>query len=427
MWGWVDIFLVVPSGCSANNVHSIMIRHHVTGLLPVVGIAVLGGAQAVAGGFRIGSHDAAASARGEAFAATADNPSAIYYNPAGITQLEGHQVRVGAYGLKVDAEFNDSVSNGKDQFLVPQLYYTYNPEKLPVAFGLGFYSPYGLSSEWPEDSGFRSVAIEGDLKYWTLNPVVAWEIAPGLSLAAGPTLNYSRVDIRQGVLPYAMAGGMDYVRFQGDGTMVGFSAGLLWQPHEQISFGLSYRSETIGNYGGSMETTFHPALGVIPPAEFDSEADLVFPQNVVFGISFRPTEDWNFEVNVDWTDWDRVDTLEVTGLPPTTLDWESSFFYEAGVTRRLSSEWSVSAGYIYNQSCMPDENYTPLVADLNRHFGSVGVNYDGEHFGVSLAYQFGYGPEREVRGSAMTAVGESADGEYSFMSHGILLSAGYKF
>jgi long-chain fatty acid transport protein len=44
---------------------------------------------AFADGFRLPDQDAFATARGEAFAATADNASAIYYNPAGITQLEG--------------------------------------------------------------------------------------------------------------------------------------------------------------------------------------------------------------------------------------------------------------------------------------------------------------------------------------------------
>ena len=48
-------------------------------------------------GFRLPNQDPEAIARGDAEAATADNPSAIYYNPAGITQLEGQNVRVGLY------------------------------------------------------------------------------------------------------------------------------------------------------------------------------------------------------------------------------------------------------------------------------------------------------------------------------------------
>lgn len=53
-------------------------------------------------GVRIAQQDAAAVAQGNAFVATADNPSAIYYNPAGITQLEGQNFRSGlTLGRKV--------------------------------------------------------------------------------------------------------------------------------------------------------------------------------------------------------------------------------------------------------------------------------------------------------------------------------------
>ena len=50
-------------------------------------------------GFRLADQDAEATARGLAFAATADNPSAIYYNPAGITQLEGTRILTGSYAM----------------------------------------------------------------------------------------------------------------------------------------------------------------------------------------------------------------------------------------------------------------------------------------------------------------------------------------
>ena len=54
---------------------------------------------ALGNGLRLPSQDAFAAARGEAFVATADNPSAIYYNPAGLAQLTGTQLRSGIYGL----------------------------------------------------------------------------------------------------------------------------------------------------------------------------------------------------------------------------------------------------------------------------------------------------------------------------------------
>ncbi len=154
--------------------------------LTCLGAFSLSAAGAWSGAFRLPDQDAYATARGEAFAATADNPSAIYYNPAGITQLEGHQVRGGVYGIWFQSTFESAggaVSRTDAKVNpVPQIFYAYSPTNLPVAFGLGAYSPYGLSQEWPEDTGFRTLAIKGSLSYMTANPVVAWRVTPSMSL-----------------------------------------------------------------------------------------------------------------------------------------------------------------------------------------------------------------------------------------------------
>src|SRR5207302_10244043 len=57
-------------------------------------------------GIRIPDQNPEATARGDAFAATADNPSAIYYNPAGITQLDGTRALLGAYAITSEAKVN---------------------------------------------------------------------------------------------------------------------------------------------------------------------------------------------------------------------------------------------------------------------------------------------------------------------------------
>ena len=61
---------------------------------------------ALALGFRIPNQDAAATARGNAFTATADNPSAIYYNPAGITQLPGQNMQFGLHVISVNSSYD---------------------------------------------------------------------------------------------------------------------------------------------------------------------------------------------------------------------------------------------------------------------------------------------------------------------------------
>src|SRR5205085_2513213 len=141
--------------------------------------------------------------RGNAFVATADNPSAIYYNPAGIAQSEGQNISLGAYSVLLNSHFNGSGTSldTKEKFqAVPQLYYTMKCPKTPLAFGLGIYSPYGLSLEWPAATPFAGLAQKGEIEYVTVNPVIAYKICSTLSLAAGATLNYADGELKTATL-----------------------------------------------------------------------------------------------------------------------------------------------------------------------------------------------------------------------------------
>src|SRR5882672_4097717 len=99
----------------------------------IVLLAALTPATLHALGTRIADQDPAATARGNAFAATADNPSAIYYNPAGITQLEGQNASYSIYAIYLNSHYTSSSGNEvdtKDEIqAVPHLYYTYSMEK----------------------------------------------------------------------------------------------------------------------------------------------------------------------------------------------------------------------------------------------------------------------------------------------------------
>ncbi|MFZ1074055.1 MAG: outer membrane protein transport protein, partial [Verrucomicrobiia bacterium] len=182
-------------------------------------------------GFRLPHQDPEAIARGDAFAATADNPSAIYYNPAGITQLEGDNIRVGLYAISADTKFTSpSGATAKtDSSLqpVPQLYYVHSFTNLPISIGLGIYAPYGLSLDWGNNAPFNTVAESGSLTYLCFNPVIAWKICSALSVGIGPTINYSDATLKQAL----DSSGVTQFKFDGDGLDYGFTAGVLWQPH----------------------------------------------------------------------------------------------------------------------------------------------------------------------------------------------------
>jgi len=381
-------------------------------ILPLTAVAVFGAA------YDLPDQDAFAIGRGMAVVATADNPSAIYYNPAGITQLEGNNLRAGIYGIYLDPSYKNPATGQTfdNQFkyhAIPQLYYTYGRTNWPVSFGLGSYSPFGLAVIWPQNAGFAPVATEGRLFTETINPVIAFKLSPELSIGGGVMVNYAKLNLQNTMF-----------QFHGDGWDVGYNLGVRWQPSEKVSLGATFHSGSTMNYHG---TTYVSGLGSSP-----SYSQWPFPLKAIFGISYRPTPKWNLEFDADYTDWSALGTVSVHQFSPPLsvfvptisdpLNWQSSWYFEWGATRYFDNGWHVSAGYIFNQNSVPDANYSPLVADLDRHFVSVGVGHKGKKFDFDIAYQFGYGPTRTISSS-----GGPQNGDYSFISHAIAVSGGWHF
>lgn len=410
------------------------------GLVPVARVS--------ANGFRLADQDGLATARGEAFVATADNAAAVYYNPAGITQLTNSTIRSGLYAIRLDPSYRrlnggETHGIGKNYAAAPNFFATHTLEKLPVSFGVGIYAPYGGSIRWPQTTGFETVATYGSLTYLRLSPVMAVRLTPTLSFAAGAMVDYARINLQQDLLPYPSRFA-NFFKFSGDGWSAGYTLGLRWQPHEKIAFGATLRSATSVTFEGETDFELQPIRGVSSPVQRDAKATFDFPLTAGFGVSYRPTPKWNFEFNADYTDWSSFDTvnIEMTTPPPprtpfraitpVTLNWQASWMYSFGVTRYFDNGWHVSAGYLFNENSVPDDYYTPLAADLDRHCFSLGAGFKARRYNFDVAYQFGYGPARTVTGSTPSSTpaqfaGQSADGVYDFISHAVMLTWGLNF
>jgi long-chain fatty acid transport protein len=390
-------------------------------------------------GTRIADQDARATARGNAFAATADNPSAIYYNPAGITQLQGHQFRLGVYAIAAETnaslDAGGSVSSNDNWQYAPQFFYTFQPEQSAFTFGLGVYAPFGLQTEYPTNAPFRVAATRGSLRYVSVNPVIAWKVCEGLSVAAGPTFNFGHAALNQAIFPTP---NNDEARFRGDGNALGYNIGLLWKPHPKHQFGFTYFSSTSMDFKGYTDTRFSAfsipfvtPFGVFPvsiPGEDSStpaSTEFTFPQHVVLGWSFRPTDRWNLEVNVDWTDWNDFNTVHVKreGAPSLfrRFNWRSTWFYEFGASYRFCESLTASVGYIYSENSVPNEMFNPIVPDSDRHIFSAGLGQDLGSWSWDIAYQYAYGPSRNISRNT------SVDGSYETESHAVSISVGVKF
>jgi len=161
-----------------------------------------------------------------------------------------------------------------------------------------------------------------------------------------------------------------------------------------------------------------------------TQATAQFPQFVAGGISYRPTKNWNLEADIDWTDWDTLNTVVFRGTSvgnvPFVFNYKSSFMYEFGVTRQLGKGYFVSTGYIYSENSSPNKNFNPIVPDSILHLGSVGFGHHGQRWDWTVAYHFAYG-DRDVNGNVQVGTAETANGHYHTFNNAIDLAATFKF
>jgi long-chain fatty acid transport protein len=396
-----------------------------------------------ANGLRVLSEDGFASARGDAFAATADNSSAIYYNPAGLTQIEGTELRGGIYGIYLDPTYispgnSDTYRVGKHYAFIPQLYFSHTLTNQAVSFGLGVYAPFGGSISWPQNTGFRAVATHGSTTYLRIAPTIAFQLGDHLSIGGGLSANHARVELQQGLTRFATPFANDF-RFTGSGWAVGGDFGALLKPWDFLSFGVTMRTATSFNLKGETALIDQP---FIQSTATQARANAQFPLTATFAVSYRPTEKWNLEFDADYAEWSDFNKLVIAQQKappfpvqqnvPVKLYWQDSWNYEFGVTRYFDNGWHASGGYVFSENSVPNSYYTPLAADMDRHFFSVGVGRTGKTFDFDVTYQLGYGPSHTVTGSLPSATpgffaGQNANGTYKFISHAIFVSAGVHF
>ncbi len=373
-------------------------------------------------GYYLPNQDAYATAKGNAFVATADSAAAVFYNPAGLTQLTKTEAEVGVYAIML----GNHVSSGGNSYdarrelqAAPQIYLA-TPINERFVFGFGVNSPFGLGTDWGQDTSFRTVVTDVKLMDVSATPALAWKVNDQFSLGASLSANYQELTLGQGV---GFAAG-DYLRFKGSGTSFSGSLSARWQPSEQHAFGLVYSSGSSVDLKGKLHSNY--------PAYNDS-ADMEFmtPQRIAAGYSYRPSPGWNVEANIEWLDWEQLNSLRLSsgalgGGMDIPFNWKSGFIYELGVSHISPCGWVVAAGYDFNANVQPDANFNPGVADANRHWLNAGFGKKTETHSWFLAYQFGFS-NRTVDGAPTNGAGESANGKYESRHNAVMFSWQQRF
>jgi long-chain fatty acid transport protein len=357
---------------------------------------------------RLPDQDPQAISSGYAFVATASDPSAVYYNPSGLAGQPTSEIS-GSY--VISSSFNYQGTGGEvgekgGVFVLPHFFATVPLDGFSLGFG--FYAPYGLQTSWPDNSGFRNLATTNKITFLTGAVSVAKALTPQIAVGASIQVDHFKPQLAQGI---GFTPG-DLLSYNGSDTEEGWNAGLMWTPSPEHQFGLTYESRVNFHLSGQLTET---PYGV----NETGDGSWAFPDHLAFGYSYRPTSDWNFEADADWTHWDILKTVSIhTPTGPITLPffWKNSWYCEFGASRywKISTgRFRLSAGYFWSENSIPDEYYSPSLPDMNRNLVTLGCGYDWAHWKLSFALVRALRASRRVTDAYPTPTGETADGTYA--------------
>lgn len=363
-------------------------------------------------------------------AASAQDATTIFFNPAGMTRLDGQQVNAGLHVIIPSVKFTNEGStqvlqpvtgvpllggNGGDAGVAkgtPNLYYTIKLSPRLV-LGIGINAPFGLSTDY--DSGWvgRYHALNSDLFTVNINPSVAYKITDQLSAGVGLNVQYAKAKLSNAIdfgtldalgalgLP---AGTLHLVPQQSDGSVslegdswgVGFDVGLLYEFTKNTRLGISYRSRIKQNLKGDAEFSNVPA-GLAPVPVFKNtgvEADITLPDSLSVSFFHAITPQWMVMADFTWTNWSLFKQLVVTFDNPhqpsstTTENWQDNYRYSLGLTYAPNDNWTFRTGVAYDTSAVASAQYrTPRIPDSNRTWVAFGLGY---RFSKLLSADAGY-------------------------------------
>ena len=349
---------------------------------------------------------AVAAGQGNAFAAQADDASAIHYNPAGLSQVNGVQIVTGTTLLGGSIKTNSSTGidsrgdfGGSVAFPPPShSYVSANLGSLGrdglsnVTIGLGLTSPFGLNTRFLLDGPFNTAVTSAALPLIDIKPTVAYKLNEQLAIGVSADIYTFASFLGQGhgemkqVGDGALSGAS--VELNGKGTGAGATVSLLYTPWRNdngkpiTSIGLVYRTQAVVPLNGSL---------LVNGAKVDDgSANLVLPQIYTGAIAIWPVRtierEWKVEIDVDYVGWKSHRDLDIHlssgGVIPQPRQWKSVPVVAIGTEIKwLNPEWLphwdvvVRSGYTRTENPVPDRTFNPGTISLSANTLSIGAGF----------------------------------------------------
>lgn len=347
---------------------------------------------AAASGFAL--IEQSASGLGNAYAggaASAEDASTVFFNPAGMSRLPGKQVVIAVNAIQPSVKFSGTGTaaatpagnlggDAGSLAFVPNGYFTVelNPR---THIGVGVNAPFGLQTKY--DAGWvgRFLAINSKIETINVNPSISYQVNDALSLGVG--INFQHI---HGELT-SFAGGAGTASVTGNDSAWGYNLGALYEINPQTRIGVSYRSSISYNLSGGVTFSAVPAL--------NGPVSLAIKTPDLFSLSFFHKLDDKWDVMADasltgWSVFQQLTVMRLTALPPIPSvkeNWKDTWRVSVGANHHYNEQWTARVGVAFDQTPTSDAFRTPRIPDGDRTWLALGGQYKPTKQG---AVDFGY-------------------------------------
>ncbi|SMF39111.1 OmpP1/FadL family transporter [Pseudogulbenkiania subflava] len=261
---------------------------------------------AMASGYHFGSQSVSGQGASHANSAEAGDASVLFYNPAGMSLLDGTQFSGGLTFVIPDSSYTDhgstnylgqSTGSGNggtyapDFVVAPSFYLTHQLNDR-VHIGLGMFVPYGAKLDYGGNWAGRYSLEKLDMKTININPSISFKLDDRQSLGFGVSAQYMDAELvqgadaktgvallaakRLGLSPTSplVQGALASYGISGDGTGTvdgddwgfGWNVGYMFKLDDRTRFGLAYRSKVNHTLKGTWDWDFSNVTGAVPNA-----------------------------------------------------------------------------------------------------------------------------------------------------------------
>lgn len=349
-------------------------------------------------GFGLYEASARGNALGGALVGSTKDASAVYYNPANMTEVTNVSVMVGGTMVWL---YSDVAVDGRSQknmnpglFCIPNFYVT-TPVWGDLFFGLGVYCENGLGTQYGDRWALAGDTVKTTLEQFTLNPNLAYKVADWWSVAAGLKLSYiyfyNKKHPNWGLQGYDLRSTLE-----GDDFSMGYNFGTTFRLFEsadygRLNLGVVYRSQIKHKIEGDFDIS-----GRIGPYSYtqlggqshsDASAKLTLPQSLTAGLNWdSPGDDWHVGFATTWTEWRCVDEIgfRIPARKPMgggassydlPLGWDNVWRFSVGVEYDVLEDLSLRCGYVYDMDPSSEDRGTTMLPGGDRNIIGLGFGY----------------------------------------------------